>query len=466
VQARVAIATSAIRIYGGRAIGEGLSTMSVRLGTEVRKKPFRLPTLSTGVAFWATAMIALLGFAANTAASPLYRIYQAEFGFSATTLTLLFSVYIVALLFTLLVLGSVSDYVGRRRVMLAGLVSGAVACGVFLLAHGVGLLFCARALQGVTVGLLAGAASAALHDLRPDSGITSIVSSAMPTGGQALGAIGASALAQYAVAPTQLVWWLLLAAFITGAVAVLAIPEPGNLRPGAMSSLRPRISLPPATRGAFAATVPALVGMWALAGFYLSLGPSLALQLLHSENLLWGGILIFLLTGLAAAASALLARQNPSAVMLGGCLALIAGTAVTFAAIETSTAAVLFVGTAVAGLGLGSAFTGAYRSTVALASPEDRVGLITAIYIVGYLSTGIPAVIGGIATSNYGLHETALVYSVAVAVLAASAVALLAHRMTTGGAMRRSHDVDAPPGPGTVPPCPPIATARAGQAQA
>jgi MFS family permease len=439
--------------------------MSVRLSTEVRKKPFRRPTLSTGVAFWAAAMIAFLGFAANTAASPLYRIYQAEFGFSASTVTLLFAVYIVVLLLTLLVLGSVSDYVGRRRVMLAGLASGAVACGLFLLAHGVGLLFCARALQGVAVGLIAGAASAALLDLRPNSGATPIVSSAAPTGGQALGAIGASVLAQYAVAPTHLVWWLLLAAFITGAVAVLAIPEPGNLRPGAMSSLRPRISLPAATRGAFAATVPALIGMWALAGLYLSLGPSLALQLLHTENLLWGGILIFLLTGLAAAASALLAKQNPSGVMLGGCFALIAGAVVTFAAIETSTAAVLFVGTAVAGLGLGSAFMGAYRSTVALAPPDDRAGLITAIYIVSYLSTGIPAVIGGIAASDYGLHETAVVYSGAVAVLAASSVALLAHRMVTGTAIRGTLDADSPPGPATVPPCPPI-RARPGGAKA
>src|SRR5215212_5092557 len=153
-----------------------LSTMSVRLSTEVGKKPLRRATLSTGVAFWAAAMIAFLGFAANTAASPLYRIYQAEFGFSATTLTLLFAVYIVVLLLTLLVLGSVSDYVGRRRVMLAGLASGAVACGLFLVAHGVGLLFCARALQGVAVGLIAGAASAALLDLRPNSGAALVVS--------------------------------------------------------------------------------------------------------------------------------------------------------------------------------------------------------------------------------------------------------------------------------------------------
>jgi hypothetical protein len=93
--------------------------------------------------------------------------------------------------------------------------------------------------------------------------------------------------------------------------------------------------------------------VWALAAFYLSLGPSLAARLLHSKNLLWGGVLIFLLTGLGAAASAALARKSPSGVMLGGCITLIVGALLTFVSIETGTSAVLFLGTAVAGLGFG-----------------------------------------------------------------------------------------------------------------
>jgi MFS family permease len=408
------------------------------------------------VSFSVAAAIAFLAFAANTAASPLYRVYQAQFGFSATTLTLLFAVYIVVLLVTLLFLGSVSDYVGRRPVMLSGLAVGAVASALFLIAHGLALLFAARALQGVAVGLISGTASAALLDLQPDSRITPIVSSGAPTGGQALGAVGASALAQYAPAPTHLVWWLSLGAFIIGIVAVLAMREPGAVRPGVVSSLRPRVGVPHEARGAFAAAIPALVGVWALGGFYLSLGPSLAAQLLHSKNLLWAGILIFLLTGLGAAASAVLVKKNPAGVMLGGCLALIGGAGVTFASIETGTSAVLFVGTAIAGVGFGSAFMGAYRATIALAPSDDRAGVITAIYIVSYLATGGPAVIGGIATSHFGLHGTALVYSVAVAALAAAAVSLLVHRRAAGRAQRGTHPPGAPLGPGTVPPCAPI----------
>src|SRR3954470_4697767 len=134
----------------------------------VRAMVVRRPALSTSWSFRAAAGIAFLVFAANAAVSPLYRIYQAELGFSATTLTLLFAVYIAVLLLTLLFLGSVSDYVGRRPVMLAGLIVGAAACGLFLSAHALELLFAARALQGVAAGLLSGTASAVLHDLRPD----------------------------------------------------------------------------------------------------------------------------------------------------------------------------------------------------------------------------------------------------------------------------------------------------------
>src|SRR4051794_33103724 len=239
----------------------------------VRDAPLRRLTLPPRPSFWVAAAIAFLAFAANAAVSPLYRVYQGQFGFSTTTLTLLFTVYIVVLLVTLLFFGSLSDHVGRRPVLLAGLAAGALACVVFLGAHGVGPLFAARALQGVAVGLISGAASAGMLDLRPAGAVAPLVSSVAPTGGQALGALGSSVLAQYAPAPTHFVWWVLLGAFLAGVAAVAVMPEPGACRMSRPSSLRPHIGVPPEARGAFAVATPCLVAVWALAGFYLSLGP-------------------------------------------------------------------------------------------------------------------------------------------------------------------------------------------------
>ena len=184
--------------------------------------------------------------------------------------------------------GSVSDYLGRRGVIEVALVVGAGSCGLFLAAHGAGLLFAARALSGVSAGAATSAGGAALVDLQPEgSGRGPVVTSTAVLLGLGVGGLGTSALVQYGPAPTHLVWWLLLGACAVTAVAVLAIPETVARRPGVASSLRPRVAVPRQARGTFAAALPGMIAAPALNGFYLSLGPSLAAQVLGSRDLLW-----------------------------------------------------------------------------------------------------------------------------------------------------------------------------------
>jgi hypothetical protein len=129
--------------------------------------------------------------------------------------------------------------------------------------------------------------------------------------------------------------------------------------------------------------------------------------------------------------------------------------AVTFGAIATTTSPAFLAGTAIAGVGFGLAFQGSFRLVTALAEPDDRAGLVTAIYIVGYLAFSVPALIAGVATTTFGLHPTALVYSASLAVLAAAAVCILLIR--PGGMPARPAPAQhalIPPGPCTTPPCP------------
>ena len=355
---------------------------------------------------------------------------------------------------TVLIFGSLSDHVGRRPVIITALAVDTAASILFLLAHGVGALFAARALQGVAVGLAANALGAALLDLQPAGSLAPLVTSNGGTVGLALGALGTSVLVQYGPVPAKLVWWLLLGAFVAAILLVAATPEPGTVRPGALASLWPDVSVPRSARRTFIRAVPCLVAVWALGGFYLSLGPSLAAQLSGSNNLLWGGVITFLLTGLGAVTSFAFRNSAPPAVMLGGCLGLLGGAVVTVAAIVASTPALLLLGTVLAGLGFGPANLGGYRVIMARATDSNRAGLIAAISIVNYLAFGLPALIAGMATSHFGLHDTALVYSVVIALLAAAAAGgvLFEGSDRTRPPRAAAPPPEPPPGPCTVPP--------------
>ena len=247
------------------------------------------------------------------------------------------------------------------------------------------------------------------------------------------GALGTSALVQYAPAKTHLVWWLLLGAFVAAALAVLVIPEPGRRRPGALAALRPHVGVPREARGPFLVAMPCLIAVWALGGLYLSLGASLTAQLVGSSNLLWGGTAIFLLPGTATVATVALRNIEPRAAMLVGCIGLLVGVGITFAAITTRTSWAFLLGTAVAGIGFGPGFTGAYRMVVARSTPDGRASLIAAIFSVSYLAFSPPAVLAGVATTHYGLHDTALVYCAVIALLVATAAASLLLRRRSMG---------------------------------
>src|SRR3954468_10069816 len=124
-------------------------------------------SLSRSRAFWMLA--ATLGFVlfASSAPSPLYVVYQAQWHFSPLTLTSVFAVYVVALLGSLLVAGSLSDRVGRRPVLLGALAVQIGAMVLFGVAHDVDVLFAARIVQGLPPGVAPGAISAALIALQP-----------------------------------------------------------------------------------------------------------------------------------------------------------------------------------------------------------------------------------------------------------------------------------------------------------
>ena len=389
----------------------------------------RLGRLSPAIAFAATAGILVLFAAAASAPTPLYVVYQKEWGFPTSTLTIVFAVYVFALIGSLLVLGGLSDHVGRRPVLAAAIALEGAAFVLFFIAGGVTVLVIARIFQGIATGAAFSTLGATLVDLNPPHapGRAGLVNSVAPISGLAVGAIGCGALVQLGPAPTHLVFAVLLAGAVIAGVAVGRMPETSARRAGAIASLKPILGIPARLRADVLALVPIIIASWALGGLYLSLGPSVAASLFGLSNHLIGGFVVTLLCG-AGAATAFVLRSRPTSRILGiSAITLSAGTALTLAGVEVHTVALAGIGTVVAGVGFGASALASFGTLARIGSPGERSELFAFALVIAYLAFSLPAVAAGYAATSVGLHSTTVIYSLGV--IAFGLIALAAQRM-------------------------------------
>ena len=393
--------------------------------TAVRNNQLSLP-----IAFVATGAILVLFAAAASAPTPLYVVYQKEWGFSSATLTIIFAVYVLGLIGSLLVVGALSDHVGRRPVLAAAIALEAVAFVLFLIAGDVTVLLVARFAQGIATGAAFSTLGATLVDMNPahSPGRAGLVNGVAPISGLALGALGCGALVQFAPAPTQLVFALLAAGMGGAAVAVARMPETSARRPGAVASLIPRLGIPARIRPDVYALVPIIVASWALGGLYLSLGPSVAAGLFGLSNHLMGGLVVTLLCGAGALTAFALRRWPTTRVLVISAILLSAGTALTLAGVEVNAVALAGAGTVVAGVGFGASALATFGTLARLAAPGERSALLATALVIAYLAFSLPAVAAGVASTSFGLHATTVVYAVGVVALGLIALAAQSKR--------------------------------------
>jgi MFS family permease len=379
--------------------------------------------LPRAVSFVVIAAIFVLFMAASSAPSPLYVVYQQNWHFSATTLTAVFAVYVLGLIASLLVLGALSDHVGRRPVLASAIALEAVSLVLFLVAGDVSVLFLARLVQGIATGAAMTTMAATLADLNPPHapGRAGVVNGIAPTSGLALGALGCGALIQFAPSPTHLVFALLLGGMVLAGLIVAAMPETSARRPGGLRSLVPRLGVPGRLRPDFAALIPIMIASWSLGGLYLSLGPSVAAGLFGLANHLIGGLVVTLLCATGAVTTFLMRSRPAEQLLRAGAALLTVGLAVTLAGMAGETVVLGIIGTVVAGIGFGASALASFGTLVRISAPAERGELFAVAYVISYLSFSVPAVAAGLAATAFGLRPTALVYASALMVLAATA---------------------------------------------
>jgi MFS family permease len=370
-----------------------------------RRRTFRLAFLSAVVSLAAA-------FAAVAAPIPLFNTYRAEDGFTNADISLAVAAYGLSTLTALLVLGRLSNHLGRRPTSIASLGLLALGSLVLLNVHDVGTLLAGRVLIGLGAGLASSNITAYIVDAAPARPIwlASVASSQTPMLGLAVGAIASGALVQLGPWPRHLIYLVAVGLLALSAALIAISPETVTPTPGAWRSLRPRARVPVRVRHLLPVAAAVFVATWATGAFYQAFVPALVEDQLHTRSPLILGLVFAAYMAPSALGAPLGGRFTPAAAQRLGMIAFLTGMIGIITAIATGTLALFIGATIVAGASQGIAISAATRGLLHGAAQADRAPIFSVIYLICYSAAAFPSLISGQLSNSFSLPQIALGY--------------------------------------------------------
>ncbi|MCS7481181.1 MFS transporter [Umezawaea endophytica] len=383
------------------------------------------PLLGAGRGFWVVAAAFVVAMAFSTVPTPLYVLYQQRDHFSSFVVTILFAAYAIGVVFSLFLAGHVSDWVGRRRVLVPALLVEAAAAVLFLVATTVPELFVARLLTGVGVGMVTATATAYLSELhtahRPRNGLgrAELVATAANLGGLGLGTLVSGFLAQYVTGPLTTSYAVFLVLLLVSTALVAFVPE--TVAVESRTYHPQRVSVPELARAHYFAAGAAAFASFATLGLFTSLAPAFVANTLHLPSRALAGTVAFLVFGSAASTQILFRRKQTRHQLAIGIGLMSVGLAVVTAALFVASLPLFLVGGVAAGAGMGVLFKGSISTVAALSSPTSRGEALAGLFLAGYLGLVVPVLLLGIATQYVAAPFALLGFSAVVLVVSAAA---------------------------------------------
>jgi MFS family permease len=403
------------------------------------------PAARREVAFWFIAYVFAVTMLGTTLPTPLYVIWQSEWGFSSVMVTLIFAVYAAGVLAALVFAGRASDQVGRRPVLGAAVALSALSTVVFILATSVGWLFLGRVLSGFSAGLMTGTATAALTDMlgpaRPRR--ASIVSTVANTLGLGLGPLLAGLFAQYLPHPTVLVFEVYLALLVAAALAVVWVPEtvPHRRR---LSFRFAGFGLPPSGKDQFVAAGVAGFAAFSLLGIFTALAPTFLGGVLHERSHAVAGAVVFMIFAISAATQVVVGHFDYRKVVSFGLVLFLLVLALIVAGLSQASLGLFLTGTGVGGVAVGCVFLGSLSAANRLAPAERRAQVVSSYFVLCYLGLAVPVIAVGISSEHVGIYRSVLGCSIALAVLSVISLATFRRAGAAGQAEKQTPGLSGP----------------------
>ena len=400
------------------------SARRVRVGSaHVNRSPSPRRAVSSRFAFVGVAYAFGVTMLGTTLPTPLYPAYERQLGFADLMTTVIYAAYAVGVLVALVLLGRASDAVGRRPMLIAGVLASIASALVFVTDAGLTVLFVGRVLSGLSAGIFTGTATVALVELGGSThgGRSSLFASAVNMFGLGCGPLLAGLLAQWAPAPLRLPYAVDLALLVVALLIVWFMPE--TVESTGSRWLRPQgPSVPRQARAAFIPVAIAAFAAFSVFGLLTAIEPVFMGTLLHRSSPALAGAVVFSMFAGSAIGQVGLRISGPAALP-AGCVVLVAGLAGVAAGLLVDSLVALVIGTVVVGIGQGISFRAGIAAVTAASPAHRRAETVSTFFMVAYVAISIPVILVGLAARSWGLRTAGVTFTAAVAALALLALA-------------------------------------------
>jgi hypothetical protein len=414
------------------------------------REPWR-NRLGSRAGYWVVALALLFTMATSTLPTPLYVLYQRRDHFSSLMVSIVFAVYAAGVIASLFLVGHVSDWLGRRRVMAVGLFMNVGSAVLFMVAPSLSGLIIARVISGLSIGLTTATATAYLAELHVRAHPNAprrraqIAAIALNLGGIGLGPLIAGVLAQFAPAPLVLPYFIVGLVLAILATFVLATPETV-----AVAVPRPRwhpqrVVVPVAARHQFMAACLAGLAAFAVYGVFSSLVPRFLADTMGITSHAIAGVVAFTVFGSGALAQMVLNRLTPVTLLKSGTPSLLAGLTLLVIAMWSADLTLFVIGTVATGVGTGLIFRGAMASAAGSAPRDSQAEALAGFFLGAYVGLSVPVVALGIASGLASARTLMLIFVIAVAlatILSVRSVVRASHMTSPAAPPTRGSETD------------------------
>jgi len=395
--------------------------------------------LSAKASFWVAAAVVAHTLWTSAAPGMIYPVYASQWHLTTTMTTAIFSVYPIVVVVVLVAFGDISDFIGRRTTMLIGLSASMIGVLLFAIAPNIAVLFVGRVFMGIGVGLTAGPSTAALAEFSRGSNPRLAGSAAII--GQATGFASAllvgGFLVQYAPYPTRLSFIVLLCLLVVLSAFAYFLPQQRTKNEARWHPKLPNV--PREIRSSFLAAAVTVMTAYTHGVTITSLGAQIAKELVQSPNVFVNSVTLALFAialGITGLGTHKLKATTSAA--LGSVFSVI-GTAFLVGAVFEHTLILFVIATVLSGVGYALMVYGGLSIANASAPEGSRGGIMSAIFLLAYLFTGVLAVVLGKIATVQDLTTAVLCGAATMIVLCILTLWLLARSQPAGTSTVPSH---------------------------